>query len=50
MKATTSFTITPENPVKGDTVTITGYATSNGQVKALVTFDGDLKLKNGEYK
>ena len=44
-----SFNITPDNPVKGDIITVTGYANPNGLIKAAVTFEGELQLKNGEY-
>jgi len=44
-----NFNITPDNPVKGDIITVYGHANPNGLIKAAVTFEGDLHLENGEY-
>ncbi len=43
------FNIKPENPVKGDIVTIYGTASSNEEVKVDISFEKVVPVQNGEY-
>lgn len=44
-----NFNIRPENPVKGDVVTIYGTASSNEEVKVDISFEKVVPVQNGEY-
>ncbi len=44
-----NFSIKPENPVKGDLVTIYGTASPNEEVKIDIAFERVVQVKNGEY-
>jgi hypothetical protein len=43
------FSIKPENPVKGDVVTIYGTASPNEEVQIDISFEKVVPVKNGEY-
>jgi hypothetical protein len=44
------FTITPSNPVVGNSVTIKGTATPNSQVTVQVLYEQSLPVRNGAYQ
>ena len=43
------FTVTPEKPVRGDIVSVSGHAKPKDYVKALVSFSGEVPIDNGKY-
>lgn len=43
------FNIKPENPVKGDVVTIYGTASPNEEVRVDISFEKIVPVRNGEY-
>jgi len=47
--ATTNFSITPQNPVKGDKVTMHGNAQPEEEVKVEIFFKKNITVQNGEY-
>lgn len=48
--AVSGFMIVPENPVKGDFMTIYGTADPNEEVRIDISFEKIVSVKNGEYE
>lgn len=45
----TQLSVDPENPVKGDVVTVSGMANPSEKVKIDVSFDRELEVSEGKY-
>ncbi len=48
--ASGSWEITPQNPASGDTIEITGTGFEGDTAKALVSFEKDVEVQDGEYE
>ncbi len=47
--AVVDFSVTPENPVRGDVITVSGTAEPGEEVRVDITFEKVVEVKDGEY-